>query len=144
MKKPVSCVIVANAHEARIFEKVGAKIFELNLLQTLEADLDTNHETPDTSVNSSANVRHGVAPHTDRRDVEKQKFAREIAKSVEQLAATHHFEELLLVASHKMVSEIENALSNALAKKINTRLTKDLLEFKNHEVKEYLTKSLNS
>lgn len=142
MQKSVNYVVVANAQEAKIFEKIGNKVFELNLILELAAELDSNHEKRTTSFNSIGNVGHGIEPHTDRRDVEKQKFAKKISESLEKIINQNQHEGVILIASHKMMNFLENSFSKHLQNKIAHKLSKDIAEFKNHEIKEYLEKNL--
>lgn len=139
--KKISLIVVADAHEAKIFEKIGHKVFELNLISRIEAELDTNHEKRDSTHGGVGASRSGVEPHTDRRDVEKQKFASEISKHLSELKKQKTFDNLILVASHKILQDVEQSLSNELAKKVSNKLAKNLLEFKNHEIKEYIEKN---
>lgn len=144
MNKKISLLVIADSQEAKIFERISTKqnpAFELNLISKLDAELDTNHEKRDSGHNSVGSAGHGVEPHTDRRDVEKQKFATEICHALDELKKQKEFDDLILVASHKMLSDIEHSLSNELAKKVSHKLAKNLLEFKNSDIKDYIEKN---
>lgn len=142
MKKSTSLLIIANAHEAKIFEKIGDKIFDLNLLKEINAELDSNHEKPGRTFNSTGYIRHGIEPHTDRREVERHKFAAEISHFATELEKTNHYDGIIVIASHKILAELEATLDNQLQKKITHRLAKDLHEFSNTELKKYLHTAL--
>ncbi len=142
-KKPTSLVVTADSHNARIFERIGSgKKFDFHLLYEVEAELDSNHEKPGRSFTSYSTFRHAVEPHTDRRQVEKHKFAEEISQILLQLENEKHCDGLILVASHKVLEELEKTLSDKLKKKITHRLAKNLLEFKDQEIEEYLEENL--
>lgn len=140
--KPTSLLIIANAHEALIFEKSGPKNnFDLKLVSELEAELDSNHEKPTRTFNSTGKIRHGVEPRTDRRKVERHKFAEEISKTSFDLETAKPYDHLILMGSHKMLQEIEDCLRPQLKAKISHKLAKDPLEFNSNELKEYVAKN---
>lgn len=138
MKKPISLVVIADSQEAKIFEKIGDKEFDLNLISELKADLDSNHEKPGRTFNSTGSLRHGIEPHTDRRQVEKHKFAEKISETLFELEKAKHVDGLILLASHKVLEEIRKTLDHQLQTKITHKLAKDLIEYTPNELKEYL------
>lgn len=142
MNKPTSLVVVADSHEAKIFEKIGHKIFDFNLICKIEADLDSNHEKPGRSFNSTGSLRHAIEPHTDRRLVEKHKFAEKISHTLQELEKTKSVDGLILIASHKVLEEIEKTLGNHLQHKVTHQVAKNLLEFTDAEIKSYLSENL--
>mgnify|MGYP001593278771 CR=1 FL=1 len=142
MKKSISLVVIADIQIAKIFEKNGDKKFDLHLISTLEAELDSNHEKRDTSFGSASSPRHGVEPHTDRRLVEKHKFAEKISHSLEELEKAKAYDALILVTPHKMLEEIQETLGNPLKQKITHKLAKNLVQMSFAEIKEYLEEHL--
>jgi len=143
MKKLASLVVTADSQQAKIFEKIGDKKFDLNLICKIEAELDSNHEKPGRSFNSTGSLRHAIEPHTDRRQVERHKFAEKISHTLMTLEKERHFDELILIAPHKIMEEIEKTLNNQLKQKIPHKLTKNLVEFTDNEIIEYLEKNLS-
>lgn len=142
MQKKILWVLAVNAHKAKIFEKnyktADGEKPVLRLIHEAEAELDTNHEKPTSTHNSSGTLRHGVEPHTDRRDVEKQKFAAQISKTLENAENNHQFESLILLASPQMLGILEKSLDARIQNKITQKLPKNILDFKPHEIEEYL------
>lgn len=134
-----SLVAISSSHEARIFEKIG---HELSLISRLDAELDTNHEKPGRTFNSVGVLRHSIEPHTDRREVEQQKFARKIADNLAQAEKEKPYDGLIILASHQILNELEEALSNQLRKKITHKSAKDLVKFTDFEVQEYLARNI--
>lgn len=132
----ISVLVLASSQEARIFAKIGDKN-ELNLLKEIKAELDTNHEKPGRTYNSSNPLRHAVEPHTDRREVERHHFAKKISETLTELEKAKPFDKLLLVASHKMLQEIGQSLDDHLSQKLIQKLAKDLSKFTNAEIQEY-------
>lgn len=142
MNKSISLLVIADSHEAKIFEKIGDKNFDLHLVSKLEAELDSDHEKPGRTFNSSGSVRHAIEPHTDRRQVEKHKFAEKISHTLIELEKVNRFDGLIILASHKMLAELDHVLSDQLKHKITHRLAKDLIDFTTTDLKEYLEKHL--
>lgn len=132
-------VIVANAHHAKFFSKIrtDGKI-KLEMVHDLEAELDTNHEKAGRTFNSNNSIRHGVEPHTDRRDVEKEKFARDIAAFLHEAQNQDLFEELTLLASPKMLGFLEKVLEKRIQDKIVEKFAKNIAELDDNEIREYL------
>ena len=142
MNKSISLLVIADSHEAKFFEKIGNKNFDLHLISKIEAELDTNHEKLDSTFNSTGFIRHSVEPHTDRRQVEKHRFAEKISHALIELEKGRKFEGLILLASHKMLAELDHVLADQLKRKITHRLAKDLIDFTTANLKEYLEKHL--
>lgn len=142
MNKPTSLLVVADSHNAKIFEKIGAKVFDLNLICEMEAELDSGHEKLGRSFNSTGSIRHAIEPHTDRRQVEKHDFAKRISDKLLEIEKEKHCDSLILIASHKVLEEIEETLNDQLKKKVTNKLAKNLIEFTHNELKEYIENSL--
>ena len=142
MNKSISLLVIADSQEAKIFEKIGDKNFDLHFISKIEAELDSNHEKPGRTFNSTGSIRHAIEPHTDRRQVEKHKFAEKISHALVELEKEKHFEGFILLASNKMLEELDHTLSEQLKHKITHKLAKDLIEFSTADLKEYLEKHL--
>lgn len=138
MKKLISLVVIADSQAAKIFEKIGDKNFDLHLICKIEAELDSNHEKPGRSFNSASSLRHAVEPHTDRRQVEKHKFAEKISHILEEKEKEKSYDGLIILASHKLLEEIEKTLNDQLKQKITHKLAKNLIELTDKELEEYL------
>lgn len=141
MKKEISFIVVASSQEARIFEKIGNKN-ELKLIGEVTAELDSNHEKPGRTFGSMNSLRHGIEPRTDRREVERHKFAKKIFETLLELEKEKPSDKLILVASHKMLQEIEQTLNAQLTQKVTQKLAKDLDKFTDAEVTEYFKSNL--
>ena len=137
MNKEISFVVVASSQQARIFEKVDGKN-NFNLISEVTAELDSNHEKLGRTYNSVGSLRHAIEPRTDRREVERHKFATKISETLVDLEKAKPFHKLILVASHKMLPEIEQALDDHLTQKVTQKLAKDLGKFTDAEVQEYI------
>lgn len=140
-KKEITFLVIASSQQARIFEKIGDKN-HLNLISEVTAELDSNHEKPGRTFGSMNSLRHGIEPRTDRREVERHKFAKQIFETLLELEKEKTADKLILVASHKMLPEIEQALNAPLTQKVSQKLAKDLDKFTDAEVTEYLKNNL--
>ena len=150
-KPKTSLVVVADSKKARIFEKIGHKKnnkkFDLNIICEIDAELDSQHEKPGRTFNSigslsMGSLRHAIEPHTDRRQVEKHKFAEKISNNLAELEKDISFDSLILIASHKVLEEIEKTLTDQLGQKTTHKLAKNLVAFADNEIKEYLENNL--
>ena len=141
-KKLIYLLVVADSHKAKIFEKTGKKKCNLNLVCELEADLDSNHEKLGRSFNRIGPLRHAIEPNTDRRQVEKHKFAEKIMHTLEELEKEKRYDGLVLLASYKILEQIGKTINHQLKQKISHKLAKNLSNLTDGELKEYLDKNL--
>ena len=141
MNNKTSLVVIADSHNAKFFEKIGDQNFDLKFVCALEAELDFDHEKAGRTFNSTGSIRHGIEPHTDRRQVEKHDFAEKISDKLLEIEKEKPVDGLILMASHKVLEEIEKTLNDQLKKKVTHKLAKNLIEFSNDELKEYLEKN---
>jgi protein required for attachment to host cells len=142
MKKLTSLIVVADSQKAKIFAKTGHKKSEFNLICDIDAELDVTHDKPGRTFNSTGSIRHAIEPHTDRRQVEKHDFATKISKTLFDMNKEQPCDDLILLASHKMLQELEDTLSNELKQKVTHKLAKNLIEFNNDEIREYIAEHI--
>jgi protein required for attachment to host cells len=77
--------------------------------------------------------RPGVAPRTEPKEVEAEKFARELASAVE--AKLHNHEDrLVLVAPPQFLGLLKSSLSAPIAKRVERTLDKDLTKLEEREL----------
>lgn len=135
-------IVLANAHHAKIFARTGKKNSPVfTFISQLEAELDTVHEKPGRTKDRVGSNHHAIEPHTDRRDVEHQKFARQIYDVVKNAEKEKQFTGLILVASSHMLECINDVFDDELQKKVKDKLMKNIVDFSEKEVKEYLSSS---
>lgn len=138
-KNTITWVVVADAHSARIFSKIKKE--PLALIHQLSADLDFEHKKPGRTFNSTGSLRHAVEPHTDPKDVEKQHFVEKIIPILKSASNNNEFEDLILVASPKMLGILGNNLGEQLTKKLVAKLDKNITSMKDGEIEDYLNQS---
>jgi protein required for attachment to host cells len=90
-------------------------------------------------VKESANAaRHAVEPRRDLHEAAKEDF---IALVAEEIAAEHsngQFDQLVLVAPPKVLTELKQKLSKPMAALVADALQKDLTKVPDHDLTEHL------
>ncbi|MCX7629182.1 MAG: host attachment protein [Geminicoccaceae bacterium] len=137
-------VVVADGARARIFQgdpRVGG--LELVMPELLgrgrEKGCELLADRPGRSVDSShVGNRHAMEPSTDPKEVEKLRFARELAEKLEEANNAGRFARLMLVAPPKMMGELRELLSERVKEKVVREVEKDLTWVSVHELPEHL------
>lgn len=137
-------VVVADGARVRIFQgdpRVGA--LELVMPELVGRGREKGSELladrPGRSVDSShIGNRHAMEPPTDPKEVEKQRFARELADKLEEANNEGRFARLMIVAPPKMMGELREVLSDRVKEKIVREVEKDLTWVSVHELPEHL------
>ncbi|WP_437874765.1 host attachment protein [Sorangium sp. So ce513] len=70
--------------------------------------------------------RPGVAPDTDPKDVEKQKFAQELAEVLEKGLNEHAYDALVLIAPPQFLGLLRGTVSKQVSNHIESTVDKDL------------------
>ena len=65
-----------------------------------------------------------------------------ISKTLFDMNKEQPCDDLILLASHKMLQELEDTLSNELKQKVTHKLAKNLIEFNNDEIREYIAEHI--
>lgn len=138
MKKHITYIVVADSHCARIFSKFN-KQSPLELVHHFAADLDLKeHKKPSKTFSDGGSLRHAVEPHTDPKEVEQQHFAHEVITFIDNALKQNEFEDLVLIASPKMLGVLNNDLSEQLSKKVVKKIDKNITKMTIDELEEYL------
>lgn len=124
-----SWFLVANASEARLFEKNGKtngleciNSFEHPQSRSKEADLIT--DGPGRYDNNGS--AHGdYESKTSPKSHEKEVFARELAQKLESARTRNSFERLIIVASPQFHGMLNKHLSNQVKAKVTRHVEKD-------------------
>ena len=82
--------------------------------------------------------RPGAAPDTDPKEVEAQKFARELAGRLEQALNQHDYDALVLVAPPQFLGLLKSTVSTQVAKHVVDTVDKDLSWLEAPQLKERL------
>lgn len=153
---PSTWILVCDASRARLFHGKRGKqrAAGLEQLQELEhADSrargrDLTADAPGrkpvgpvparSGNHGGAHGRPGAAPDTDPKEVEAQKFARELSALLEKGLHDHAYERLILVAPPQFLGTMRDTVSTQVSKHIATTLDKDFTTLALHDVTQRL------
>ena len=90
---------------------------------------------------SGAYGRPGAAPDTDPKEVEAQKFARELADMLEKGLNAHAYERLILVAPPQFLGTMKDTVSHQVSKHLEATVHKDLTNMTLPEITRRLEES---
>lgn len=144
MASRTTWVVVADGARARILSGDPAKGGLESVMPELvgrgrEKGAELMADRPGRSLDSSqVGNRHAMEPPTDPKEVEKQRFARELASTLEAADKEGRFDRLLLVAPPKMLGELRDVLSQKIKEKIYKEVDKDLTWVSVHELPGHL------
>lgn len=101
---------------------------------------EINSDRPGRTFDSAGAGRHAKEPKTDPREVEKQRFTRDLAKMLHKELGKGRFEQLVLVAPPQELGRLRAELSAAVSERVSAELNKDLT----HETPTELAKHLKA
>jgi protein required for attachment to host cells len=156
--KSVRWILVADASRARIFteqagiwELVHALEHEESRMRSRDLMADANGRKPaglsrgtgngDHAV-SNAYGRPGAEPNTDPKDVESQKFAREIATYLDRGRNEHAFGRLVVVAPPAFLGLLRSTMGDETQRLIEASLNKDFTHHPAPELKRQVERTL--
>ncbi|WP_437774984.1 host attachment protein [Sorangium sp. So ce1097] len=136
-------ILVSDASRAQLYrEEPAGKGF--TLLESYTHDesrarvrdlmADANGRKPNGPPAGNGNItgggtylgRPGVAPDTDPKDVEKQKFAQELAEVLEKGLNDHAYDSLVLIAPPQFLGLLRGTVSKQVSNHIESSVDKDL------------------
>jgi protein required for attachment to host cells len=82
--------------------------------------------------------RPGAEPDTDAKEVEAQKFARELAGMLEKRLNEHAYDQLIIAAPPHFLGTVRNAVSTQVAKHIEATIDKDFTGLELHDLADRL------
>src|SRR5207244_9886840 len=109
-------------HTQRVFESPSA--------HKKSSDLGTDRPSPSTE--SATGTSHAITPKHDLHEMEKQKFAQQVAHEINRASAEGAFDELVLVAPAHTLKEIRDQLDTTTAARLVGTLQKDLTRVPDH------------
>jgi protein required for attachment to host cells len=94
-------------------------------------------------VKESANTaRHAVEPRRDLHAAAKEDFVKHVAGEIDAEHGRKSFDKLVLVAPPRVLTELKEKLSAAMAKLSADSLQKDLTKVPDHDLAEHLKSTL--
>jgi len=130
-RMPKVQILVADASRARVFtvESPKGELQELQTFVNPEGRLHARDLTTDRAGRQQtpmADSRSAMDETTEPKDVEAQRFARELAQSLEAERSKGNLEKLYLVAPPRFLGELRKHLSRDVSALIAGEIDKDL------------------
>jgi protein required for attachment to host cells len=156
MPSKTTWILVGDASRARLFEErepgeryllVESFLHPESRAHVVDLVTDANGRKP-VGVSRGVGVvrgwqggvqgRPGVAPETDPKEVEAQKFARELSAALTKGFDEHRYAALMLVAPPHFLGVLKDALGDPVKKHLESTLDKDLSALEPREIERRL------
>ena len=139
MARPLTLwIVIADGEHARFVQPDDHNVLRgIRALDSASAHLrsrDIGSDRPGRSFESSGGAHHAVGERHDLHTMEKERFVRLVAEEINAASARGEFDELLLVAPTRALSELREALDAAAEAKLVGVLDKDLVKTPDHEL----------
>ena len=139
MAKPLTLwIIVADGEHARFVQPDADNTLRtVSSLDSATAHMhsrDIGADRPGRSFESTGGSHHAVGPRHDLHVMEKEKFVRLVAEQITAASRRDEFDELLLVAPPRALTELREALDAATLAKLVGTLERDLVKTPDHEL----------
>jgi protein required for attachment to host cells len=149
MKRQTTWILIADAGLAHVVANTGresdlTKVEDFRLDGTTLPGRDLAADRSGRSFDRAGEGRHGMEPRTNPRDVEQERFAREIVGALDKADQQQRFDRLILVAPPTFMGLLRGVLSPSLANKVSGALTKDLTKVAIHDLPDHLQTVLNT
>ena len=139
-------VVVADGEKALFLVNQGDEV-DMNLA-VLRKDEQDNPPARDWAANRPGRFNDGPAPQrsavqdTDWHELEKERFASDLADHLYQYAHKHAFKRLVLVASRVVLSQLREELHSEVRDKVILDIPKVLTNHPIDEIEKHLTRDL--
>ena len=137
MKKNIIWIAVIDSHKARFFQTLKKE--PLSLIKEIILETEPNPK-PGRTFDSFGKGRHAIEPHSNFKDVERQHLSAQITEFLQESLNQNKFDDLILIATHKIGSTLEEKLSDQIKQKIIHIIHKNILDLSPSEIREYLLK----
>lgn len=125
-------VVVADAARARIFETDQRSAKEMRELETwVNPELrlsgqELTEDRPGRDMDASGEGRHALVEASDVKEVESERFARELVKWLEHSYHEQRYSHLVVAAAPHFLGLLRQGMSKALRESISTEVAKDI------------------
>jgi protein required for attachment to host cells len=141
-------IVLADAAMARVYEpqpgrRDWALIVELEPAQGRAKESELRSDKPGR-VKQSAGFRVPMEPHTPRKRVEIETFARQIANALDDALVRRAYDHLVLVAPPELVGVLRSMLPERVERRIAATVDKDYLHLDPPQVRERLEQQLSA
>ncbi|MEQ6884535.1 host attachment protein [Salicola sp. Rm-C-2C1-2] len=135
-------IVVADASRARLFSTDSPKgdLTEVDTLLNPEARLhdgDLTTDRPGRQADSMNGGRSAMEEHTEPKEVEAQKFARELADNLEHSRNQGQVEKLYIAAPPKFLGELRKHMKPELKAIVAEEIGKDLSQMNPREMRKH-------
>lgn len=144
MPKQNIWVVVSNSCQAKIFKI--AKFPKIEIINTLEHpesrmhNVDLVSEKPGRAFDKVGVGRHAYSPVTEPKQVEVEKFAKDLGKYLNAAFKNKEFTRFYLIASPAFLGLLRKELENKTQEAIVTEIAKDMTEHVNEDIEEQIAK----
>lgn len=130
MRKPITWVVVADGHRARVLKNEKGVALESALDVDFTAPNPLDHEIgpdrPGRTKDSTPNVRHALEPRVDHHRQRKAAFAHDLAHVIDEAAEQNRFARLILVAPPQALGDLRQHLGPHARERVRGELPLDL------------------
>ncbi|RYZ40692.1 MAG: host attachment protein [Myxococcaceae bacterium] len=131
-------ILVANASRARLFA-TDAKAEKWDLIEQFQHDESRTKpvELFNQADNPNAGTLHGPASENDpngRRDLEHDRFARELSARLDKGVDSHAFDELVIAAPPSFLGKMRGLLSTRVKQRVRLDLASDFSNLPEREL----------
>jgi protein required for attachment to host cells len=136
-------ILLADGGNARIIEREGP-FGSLNEVHSLSHSHEPSREHGTDRAGrgvSSATTGHAYESRTDWHEQQKDEFAKDIVKLLNEAHLNDQFDELYLLASPKMLGLLRHHISRTnhhIGTKVSKELSKDAISFTLPEIQKYI------
>lgn len=144
MTKPTrtTWILVADGERARIFENDGS---DSSLQRAIPHDMvHPNPPTHQQGADRPGRVHESVGPgrsamgDTDWHRHEKEKFAREMVRKLDEARTQNRFDRLIVVAPPRILGDLRQLMPDPLKKMVDAEIDKDLTAEAEHALESRL------
>ncbi len=145
--KPVNTLyVIADGGRARFVERDQNGEFR-TITSFVSSELhehsrDLGLDRPARVKESASAARHAIEPRRDLHIAAKEDFVKAVAGKIDVEHGRKRFDKLVLVAPPRVLTELKEKLSNAMAKLAADSVQKDLTKVPDHDLAEHLKPSL--
>ena len=141
-------IVLADAATARVYEPQAGRrdwklIAELAHPQSRQKESELGRDKPGR-VKQSTGSRAAMEPPTPRKEVEIEKFARQIAKTLDDALVRKAYDRLVLAAPPEFVGVLRGLLPERVEQCIAATVEKDYLHLDLPEARERLEQQLEA
>lgn len=143
MKRITTWILVADGTQARLLYNDGPgrgikPFFEEVLHGRNLPGREIMSDRPGRTFDSFGQGRHAKEPPSDPREVEKRRFAHELAAMLDDALKRGKFDRLVLVAPPKALGQLRAELSKPVRARVSAELGKDLTHLSVRELPQHL------